>query len=48
MSEILKVNQLGLSFESEDQQEEVLKNISFSVEKGEIVGIIGESGSGKV
>ena len=47
MSEILKVNQLGLSFESEDQQEEVLKNISFSVEKGEIVGIIGESGSGK-
>lgn len=47
MSDILKVNQLGLSFESEDQQQEVLNNISFSVEEGEIVGIIGESGSGK-
>lgn len=47
MSEILKVNQLGLSFESEDQASEVLKDISFSVEEGEIVGIIGESGSGK-
>lgn len=47
MSEILKVNHLGLSFESEDQVQEVLKDISFSIEEGEIVGIIGESGSGK-
>lgn len=47
MSEILKVNQLGLSFESEDQVQQVLKDITFSVEEGEIVGIVGESGSGK-
>lgn len=47
MSEILKVNHLGLSFESEDHVQEVLSDISFSVEEGEIVGIIGESGSGK-
>lgn len=47
MSEILKVNHLGLSFESEDHIQEVLSDLTFSVQKGEIVGIIGESGSGK-
>ena len=47
MSEILKVNHLGLSFESEDHVQEVLSDLSFSVEEGEIVGIIGESGSCK-
>lgn len=47
MSEILSVKQLGLSFESEDQFQEVLSEVSFSVAAGEIVGIIGESGSGK-
>ena len=47
MSEILSIKNLGLSFESEDQLQEVLKEVSFSVAEGEIVGIIGESGSGK-
>lgn len=47
MSEILAVKNLGLSFESEDQLQEVLSEVSFSVAEGEIVGIIGESGSGK-
>lgn len=47
MSEILSVRHLGLSFESEDQLQEVLREVSFSVNEGEIVGIIGESGSGK-
>ena len=47
MAEILSVKDLGLSFESEDQFQEVLSEVSFSVAAGEIVGIIGESGSGK-
>lgn len=42
--EKLDVN--GLSF-SYDNKLEVLKDIKMSAEKGEIVGIIGESGSGK-
>lgn len=41
--EILKVEGLEKSF----GRTEVLKNISFSVEKGEVVSIIGSSGSGK-
>lgn len=42
--ENLCVDDLSFSY---DQKNEVLKNISLSVEKGEIVGIIGESGCGK-
>ncbi|MCU7557497.1 ABC transporter ATP-binding protein [Macrococcus sp. TMW 2.2395] len=42
MSEII-VSQLTKSF----HQQHVFQNISFSVNKGEIVGIIGASGSGK-
>ena len=41
-----KLNVNGLSF-SYDNKLEVLKDIKMSAEKGEIVGIIGESGSGK-
>ncbi|WP_414051170.1 ABC transporter ATP-binding protein [Macrococcus animalis] len=42
MSKIV-VSQISKSF----NQHKVLKDISFSVEKGEIIGIIGASGSGK-
>lgn len=42
MSKIV-VNQISKSF----HQQKVLDDISFSVEKGEIIGIIGASGSGK-
>lgn len=42
--ENLCVDDLSFSY---DQKNEVLKNISLSVEKGEIVGIVGESGCGK-
>lgn len=41
--EILKVENLSFTYENRC----VLKNINFSVEKGEYVGIIGENGSGK-
>lgn len=42
--EKLNVNDLSFSY---DNNIEVLKDIKMSAEKGEIVGIIGESGSGK-
>ncbi|MBC2856245.1 ABC transporter ATP-binding protein [Cetobacterium sp. 2A] len=41
--EILKVNNLSLSFD----KREILKNINFSVKKGEFIGLIGINGSGK-
>lgn len=37
----------GISFKYENSKEEVLKNFSLDIEKGEIVAILGESGSGK-
>ena len=40
---LLEIENLGKSFGNL----EVLKNISMSVEKGEVVAIIGPSGSGK-
>lgn len=40
---LLEINNLGCSYGEAD----VIKNISFTVDKAEIVGIAGESGSGK-
>ena len=42
-NEILKVEHLGKSFGTH----EVLRDIDFSVDKGEVISIIGSSGSGK-
>ena len=46
MSNLLKVKNLYLKIKS-NQNEEILKNISFNIEKSEVVSLIGESGSGK-
>ena len=43
MKEILKVKDLSVS----NKDVEILKNISFQIKKGEILGIVGESGCGK-
>ena len=43
MNKILEINNLQKIF----GENEVLKNIDFSIEKGEIVSVIGSSGSGK-
>lgn len=47
MSELLRVNDLSLSFPVRDTMLRVLDEVSFSIEKNEILGLVGESGSGK-
>lgn len=45
--EILKVENLGKVYGKDETEVHALNNVSFSVEKGEFVAIIGPSGSGK-
>ena len=45
--EILKVNNLCKTYGESEVKVNALKNISFSLEKGEFAAIVGESGSGK-
>ena len=43
MSEILEVKNIYASYGDKD----ILKNVSFDLEKGSVLGLVGESGSGK-
>lgn len=45
--EILKVQNLCKTYGKGEARVEALKNVSFSMEKGEFAAIVGESGSGK-
>jgi peptide/nickel transport system ATP-binding protein len=44
---LLAINNLSISFFSENEENEVVKSVSFTLDKNEILGIVGESGSGK-
>jgi putative ABC transport system ATP-binding protein len=45
--EILKVQNLSKTYGKEETKVEAIKNVSFSLEKGEFAAVVGESGSGK-
>lgn len=45
--EMIQVLDVSKSFQSKNQKLHVLENISFNVQKGEIISILGESGCGK-
>ncbi|EIJ78199.1 ABC transporter related protein [Bacillus methanolicus PB1] len=46
-SAIIKVDCVSKSFSNRGQTEQVLQQVSFDLEKGEIISILGESGCGK-
>ncbi len=45
--EVIRVEHLKKSFYGKDKKLDVIKDISFNVNKGEVIGILGPSGSGK-
>ncbi len=47
MKPLLQVEDLSIDFISEKKITQAVKNISFSVNRGEVTAIVGESGSGK-
>jgi microcin C transport system ATP-binding protein len=44
---LLQVENLSISFKKDETYTEVVKNISFTLEKGKLLSIVGQSGSGK-
>ena len=47
MSELLKTEHLSVSFFTDAGEVEAVRDVSFTVEKGEVLAIVGESGCGK-
>ena len=45
--EILNMHDLGKTYGKGEARVDALKNVSFSLEKGEFAAVLGESGSGK-
>ncbi|MGU4952456.1 ATP-binding cassette domain-containing protein, partial [Escherichia coli] len=44
---VLSVEDLRISYRSRGEWREVVYNISFSIQRGEMLAFVGESGSGK-
>ena len=42
---VLNVKNMNVSFKSHGQEVKAVRGVSFSVDQGEIVGLVGESGS---
>src|SRR5256885_15637827 len=47
MMPLLTIDGLSVDFSSDEESINAVKNISFNVNRGEVVAIVGESGSGK-
>ncbi len=47
MEELLKIENLRLYFDTEEGIVKAIEDVNLTIEKGEIVGIVGETGSGK-
>ena len=47
MSEILRLENISKTYQAKNGETEALKNINFTVNEGEFIGIIGPSGCGK-
>lgn len=47
MKNILRIKNLNISFQAKNKIHQVVTDISFAMNEGEIVGIVGESGCGK-
>ncbi|MGN0308091.1 MAG: dipeptide ABC transporter ATP-binding protein [Lachnospiraceae bacterium] len=47
MENILEIKDFSLSFYTEEKETQVLRDISLSLKKGEILAVVGESGCGK-
>lgn len=47
MDTLLKVDNLKTAFYNKKKKTEIIRGVSFEVNKGDILGIVGESGSGK-
>ncbi len=47
MEDILQVNDISISFDTPYGEVQAVRNVSFSLKKGEILALVGESGCGK-